>query len=106
MLQSRSILATASTALFIAACGSTPMRESTGEYLDDSVISAKVKTAFIQDKQVDAADINVKTFKGVVQLSGFTDSPAEMRLAVDLARQVPGVKSVQNNISVKPIQQQ
>lgn len=97
----RVVVAALLPALIIAACGSTPMRESTGEYFDDAAITAKVKTAFVGDKQVKAADISVETFKGTVQLSGFADNTDEIRRAVDLAARVRGVKLVENDIQLK-----
>lgn len=83
-------------------CAGTSTQESTGEYLDDSAITAKVKSAFVADKQVSALDIQVTTFKGVVQLSGFASSQQEIDRAVELARKVPGVKSVKNDIRRAP----
>jgi hyperosmotically inducible protein len=83
-------------------CAGTSSQESTGEYLDDSAITAKVKSAFVSDKQVKALDIQVTTFKGVVQLSGFAGSQQEIDRAVVLARKVPGVKSVKNDILRTP----
>lgn len=85
----------------LAACGGSPTRESTGEYIDDTAITTKVKAAFVQDKLVSAGDIKVETFKGSVQLSGFADSPAEIQQAVSVASKVPGVKSVRNDIRLK-----
>lgn len=85
----------------LAACSGSPTRESTGEYIDDTAITTKVKAAFVQDKTVSASDIKVETFKGSVQLSGFADSPAEIEQAVRVASQVPGVKSVRNDIRLK-----
>lgn len=87
--------------LLLAACGGSPTKESTGEYVDDSVITTKVKSAFIQDKDVKATDIKVETFKGVVQLSGFVASRAEVEKASQVASQVPGVKAVRNDIRLK-----
>jgi hyperosmotically inducible protein len=83
-------------------CAGTSTQESTGEYLDDSAITAKVKSAFVADKQVKALDIQVATFKGTVQLSGFASSQQEIDQAVKLAREVPGVKSVKNDIRRTP----
>lgn len=83
-------------------CAGTSTQESTGEYLDDSAITAKVKSEFVADKQVSALDIQVSTFKGVVQLSGFAPSQQEIDRAVQLARKVPGVKSVKNDIRRAP----
>lgn len=85
----------------LTACGGTPTRESTGEYIDDSVITTKVKAAFVEDKTVNALDIKVVTFKGTVQLSGFANSPQEIDRAVQIARGVKGVTSVKNDIRLK-----
>lgn len=82
-------------------CASTSTQSSFGETVDDSVITTKVKAAFVEDKAVDALDIKVKTFKGSVQLSGFANSHAEINRAVDLARSVKGVESVKNDIRLK-----
>lgn len=85
----------------LAGCGSTPTRESTGEYIDDATVTARIKSAFFKDEVVNALDIGVETFKGHVQLSGFADSQAVIRRADDIARGVPGVKSVENDIRLK-----
>jgi osmotically-inducible protein OsmY len=85
----------------LTACSGTPTRESTGEYIDDSVITTKVKTAFVEDKAVSALNIKVVTFKGAVQLSGFANNPQEVNRAVEIARNVKGVTSVDNDIRVK-----
>jgi hyperosmotically inducible periplasmic protein len=82
-------------------CASTPTKESTGEYVDDSSITAKVKTAFVKDEIVKAFDVKVETFKGVVQLSGFVNTAAEKAQAGSVAAAVPGVTDVKNNITVK-----
>jgi hyperosmotically inducible protein len=82
-------------------CASTATRESTGEYIDDSTITAKVKTAFATDPTVSALAVHVKTYKGVVQLSGFVNTPEEKDKAEDIARGVYGVKSVTNSLIVK-----
>lgn len=84
-----------------AGCAGTATRESTGEYVDDSAITAKVKTAFIKDKLVKAGDITVETFKGVVQLSGFVDTSEEKARAGTLAAGISGVREVKNHITVK-----
>lgn len=89
-------------ASLLLGCAGTSTQESTGEYLDDSAITAKVKSAFVSDKQVSALDIKVTTFKGVVQLSGYASSQQEIDRAVELARKVPGVKSVKNDIRRTP----
>ena len=82
-------------------CSATPTRESTGEFVDDSTITTKVKAAFVKDKMVKASDVSVETFKGVVQLSGFVDTHAEKAEAGRLAAAVRGVTDVKNNITVK-----
>jgi len=82
-------------------CASTSTREGTGEYVDDSVITAKVKTAIYNDPTLKVNEINVETFKGVVQLSGFVKSQADVTQAARVARGVAGVKSVKNDIRVK-----
>lgn len=85
----------------LAACAPTPTREGTGEYLDDSVITGKVKAAFADDPVVKATQVKVETFKGTVQLSGFVDSRESAQRAVDIARGVKGVKSVKNDTVIR-----
>jgi osmotically-inducible protein OsmY len=92
---------TASLALTVVGCSSTPTRESTGEYLDDAAITAKVKAAFVNDPTLKATEINVETFKGDVQLSGFVAQPQDAQHAAEVARGVKGVTSVKNDIRVK-----
>ena len=87
--------------LVTTGCASTGTRSSAGEQIDDSVITAKVKAAFVEDKAVSAMNINVETFKGTVQLSGFANNAAEMNKAAELARSVKGVKAVKNDIRLK-----
>lgn len=87
--------------LALAGCASTAQKEGTGEYIDDSVITAKVKAAIIEDSTLKATEINVETFKGVVQLSGFVSSQADINKAIQVARGVKGVKSVKNAMTVK-----
>ncbi len=82
-------------------CASTQHREGTGEYVDDSVITTKVKAAVLNESSLKSAEINVETFKGVVQLSGFVSSQANIDKAVQLARGVPGVRSVTNDMKLK-----
>jgi osmotically-inducible protein OsmY len=89
------------TVLFLAACAATSTDESTGEYVDDAAITAKVKTALLQDPEVSGLAIKVDTFKGTVQLSGFANNERERQHAVTLARSVAGVRSVQNSIRLK-----
>jgi hyperosmotically inducible protein len=82
-------------------CVSTATKEGTGEYVDDSVITAKVKTEIFKDDSLKSGEINVETFKGVVQLSGFVNSEADIARAVEVARSVKGVTSVKNDMHVK-----
>ncbi|MHB1141289.1 MAG: BON domain-containing protein [Sulfuricaulis sp.] len=82
-------------------CASGPKQEGTGEYIDDSVITAKVKAAILKESSLNPAEINVETFKGIVQLSGFVRDPADASKAVAIARNVNGVKSVKNDLRMK-----
>jgi hyperosmotically inducible protein len=82
-------------------CGSTSTKEGTGEYVDDSVITTKVKSAILNDSSLKVNEINVETFKGVVQLSGFVRSQTDIDKAVQVARGIAGVKSVKNDMRVK-----
>ena len=85
----------------VVGCASTAKQEGTGEYVDDTVITAKVKAAIINEPSLKATEINVETFKGVVQLSGFVSSRAAESKAVEVARNVKGVKSVRNDMLLK-----
>jgi osmotically-inducible protein OsmY len=85
----------------VVACAPTATREGTGEYVDDSVITTKVKAAFAADSTVKATQVNVETFKGTVQLSGFVDSRESAQKAVEVARGVKGVKSVKNDLVIR-----
>ncbi|MBI9075995.1 MAG: BON domain-containing protein [Desulfatibacillum sp.] len=82
-------------------CASTSSREGTGEYVDDSVITTKVKAAIFNEPTLKVLEINIETFKGVVQLSGFVNSQADINKAVQVAEGVKGVKSVRNDMRVK-----
>lgn len=82
-------------------CASTATKEGTGEYLDNSVITTKVKAALLEEPNLKSAEISVETFKGVVQLSGFVNSQANIDKAVEITRQVNGVKSVKNDMQLK-----
>ncbi len=84
----------------VAGCASTPTKEGTGEYIDDAAITTKVKASF-NEPTLKSTEINVETFKGVVQLSGFVAQPADAAKAGEIARGVKGVKSVKNDIRVK-----
>lgn len=82
-------------------CAGTSTREGTGEYVDDTVITTKVKAAIFSDPSLKSAEINVETFKGTVQLSGFVNSREDINKAVDVARSVSGVKAVKNDMRLK-----
>jgi osmotically-inducible protein OsmY len=84
-----------------AACASTPTRESTGEYIDDSVITTKVKSLLAEDDFLKSFQISVETYHGTVQLSGFVNSQKAVDKAAEIARSVKGLKSVKNNLIVK-----
>jgi osmotically-inducible protein OsmY len=97
-------LATLAGVLLVATalgCASTAKQEGSGEYVDDTVITGKVKTAIFNEPTLKSAEINVETFKGVVQLSGFVSSQAAENKAVEVARTVAGVKSVKNDMRLK-----
>jgi osmotically-inducible protein OsmY len=82
-------------------CAATQKHESTGQYLDDSVITTKVKAAIFEDATLKSLQITVETFKGVVQLSGFVDSAQSAVKAAEVAKQVSGVTEVKNSLIVK-----
>ena len=82
-------------------CASTPKQESTGEYVDDSVITTKVKSLLAADDFLKSFDISVETYKGTVQLSGFVSSRAAVDKALQITHSVKGVKSVKNSLIVK-----
>jgi len=87
-------------ATFVA-CASTPKQESTGEYVDDSVITTKVKSLIAEDDFLKSFQISVETYKGIVQLSGFVSSQALIDKAGQIAWSVKGVRSVKNNLIMK-----
>jgi osmotically-inducible protein OsmY len=89
------------TLVSVVGCASTSQQEGTGEYVDDAVITAKVKAAIFNEPTLKSAEINVETFKGVVQLSGFVNSQADISKAVSLARSVKGVDAVKNDMRLK-----
>ena len=95
------VIAAVAAAASLAACSETPTRESTGQYVDDATITAKVKGALLKDQSLKALQIGVETYKQVVQLSGFVDSPVEAKRAQEVARNVDGVQSVRNDLIVK-----
>jgi len=87
--------------LSVLGCAATSTRESTGEYLDDTAITTRVKTAIFNEPTLKVLQINVETYKNVVQLSGFVNSGAEMNKAVEVARSVRGVASVKNDLRLR-----
>lgn len=96
----RIILAVAFSAL-LTACAGTAKQESTGEYIDDTVITSRVKSVLLNDPGVSGLMINVETFKGTVQLAGFVKTVAERNRAVQLARDVKGVRQLKNDILIR-----
>ena len=82
-------------------CASTATKEGTGEYLDSAVITTKAKAAIFNEPTLKSLEINVETFKGVVQLSGFVNSQADIDKAVEIVQQIEGVKSVKNDMKLK-----
>lgn len=87
--------------IFIAGCAGTSTRESTGEYIDDTAITTKVKAEIFNDPMLKVLQINVESYKGIVQLSGFVDSRNAIERAAQIAGAVDGVKGVKNNLVVK-----
>lgn len=82
-------------------CAGTSKTEGTGEYVDDTVITTKVKAAIFNEPTLKSAEINVETFKGTVQLSGFVNSRGDINKAVEVARSVSGVTAVRNDMRLK-----
>lgn len=103
MKQLKNIYFIMAALLFVSmvGCASTSKTEGTGEYIDDSVITTKVKAAIFNEPTLKSAEINVETFKGTVQLSGFVSSQADISKAVEIAKKVDNVKSVKNSMQVK-----
>jgi osmotically-inducible protein OsmY len=95
------ILASCLLTTVTGGCAGGKTHESTGEYFDDSVLTAKVKAAIIKDPKLKSLQISVESFKGVVQLSGFVNTQDASNRAVELARRVKGVKQVNNSLIVK-----
>ncbi len=103
MKQLKSVYTIIAAILFMSmlGCASTSKTEGTGEYIDDSVITTKVKTAIFNEPTLKSAEINVETFKGIVQLSGFVSSQAQISKAVEVTNTVKGVKSIKNSMHIK-----
>jgi osmotically-inducible protein OsmY len=95
------LLAALMAATAVAGCSSTPTQQSAGQAVDDGVVTAKVKAALIADPVTKAHQINVETFKGTVQLSGFVDTDQARSRALQLARDVDGVKKVKDAMEVR-----
>lgn len=87
--------------LAVMGCAPTATRQGTGEYVDDAVITTKTKAAILNEPTLKSAEINVETYKGVVQLSGFVSSQADINKAINVARDVKGVVSVKNDMRLK-----
>lgn len=96
-----SAIALALSLSLLGACASTSRTEGTGEYVDDTVITTRVKAAVLNEPTLKSSEINVETFKGRVQLSGFVGSRGDIDKAVALARNISGVSSVTNNMVLK-----
>lgn len=88
--------------LAVSGCAVTRGQESIGAYVDDATITTQIKSRFIEDKAVDAASIRVETLTGTVMLSGFAKNATEKVTAESIARKVNGVKSVKNEIAIRP----
>ncbi len=87
--------------IVMVGCASTSQKEGTGEYIDDAVITTKVKAAVLNEPTLKSMEINVETFKGIVQLSGFVSSQSDINKAVEITRSIKGVSSVKNDMRVK-----
>jgi osmotically-inducible protein OsmY len=87
--------------LSLLGCASTPSQESTGEFMDDSLITSRVKAALFDEPSLKSFEIRVETFKGRVQLSGFVGTQAQIEKAVEVARKVQGVTQVSNDMRIK-----
>ncbi len=85
----------------VVGCAAPEKRQTVGEYIDDATVTARVKAAIFDDPGLRAAEINVETFDGAVQLSGFVSTQAEINRAVQMVRGVSGVKSVKNDMRLK-----
>lgn len=96
-----SVLLAAVALTTLAGCASTQKQESTGQYIDDTAITTSVKAAIFNEPMLKSAEINVETFKGRVQLSGFVSSRDSINRAVAVAQGVKGVTSVANDMRVK-----
>lgn len=103
MKQVRSISAVLLSLVFVSmlGCHSTPKKETTAEYIDDSYLTTKVKAAILRDPTLKSNEINVETYKGAVQLSGYVNSRSDISRALEVTRTVRGVKAVRNDMQLK-----
>jgi osmotically-inducible protein OsmY len=95
------LLIAAASLTTLAGCAATDRKESTGQFVDDTAITTRVKAAIFNDPSLKSAEINVETFKGVVQLSGFVGSAGDITRAAELARATSGVVMVKNDMRMK-----
>lgn len=95
------LTATLALGTLLGGCASTPTSDSTGEYIDDTVVTTKIKSALLGNDDVKSFAVSVETVKGVVQLSGFVNTPEQKAAAGRVASGVRGVVSVKNNLIVK-----
>jgi osmotically-inducible protein OsmY len=95
----------ATTTLSVTGCASGGMRRSTGEFIDDGALTAKVKTAVLRDTVVRGMDVGINSYRGVVQLNGWVDTAEQKARAEELARAVEGVEDVQNHLAVREEQE-
>ena len=95
-------LATSGAVIALTGCAGNRYEQSTGEHIDDTATSMRVKKALHDDTAYKYEQVEVKTFKGTTQLSGFVDNREQKNRATEIARTVEGVRDVQNNISIKP----
>lgn len=102
MRLAKSFLAAVLLTAAVGAGAADAGRETTGQYIDDATITAKVKSAFVKDPTINALGVKVETYRGTVQLAGFASSQAEIQRAENLARSVPGVADVKNDMQLKP----
>jgi len=103
MTSSKQIFSIFIAILFLAlmGCGSTSTQESTGEYIDDATITAKVKAAIFNEVTLKSSEINVETYKGIVQLRGFVSSQVDIDTAMSVSQKIKGVNGVHNSMKVK-----
>lgn len=95
------ICSAAVVALALSGCAPTKTQEGTGGYIDDTVVTTKVKSALLAEKNLKSTEISVETFKGRVQLSGFVSSQADANRAVQITKGVAGVRAVENDMRIK-----